>query len=600
MGPSTRRRDRRALLAAGAVAVGILLRPLPGASQAAGGEGPRTEAQRLRAAAALEWRGRLDQAQAALEGLLRTYPTSSAGLFSLERILRNRDRVAGVLPWADALLEERPDDSAVRYMKLRVLAEVDSLSALPDAAEAWYAAEPGSVAPYREVARVYARSLGRDRALDELRRGRDAVGDDPALSLATGDLLAEMGQPGAAVTEWSRALRDTTAELGGVLRRVRGLEGGDAGIVAPLIRVLVDEPSTADRRITALRVSLELGSRENARSLARTSLDGLQTQARADYLDAVARVAEEENDPALALWALERRRVGADGGLAVTLDLRMASAALQAGDTAAAVDAQTRLTESLPRGSAERRRVLGELLRVQAASASAETLANQLADFARDFPDAAELDGLRARAGAGVAARGDTAGARKLLEGADGPLVARERGFLQLAEGEVDTGLGELERAVAGVPPLEATRLLETVTLLSRVDGPAREAVARAAAAVHRGQSDAALAELTTTLGSVSDEVRPAVMAWAAARAAESGKDARARTLYTGLVDAYPDAPGFPDAALALARIHLAAGETGPARTLLRRVLVDHPQSPVAPAARRELQRLPRGGEVGR
>lgn len=579
-----------------ALAALLVLLPAGGAAtaQVPEGQGPRTEAEGLRAAAALEWRGQLDRAQAVLEDLLRTYPGSSSGLFSLERILRNRDRLPGILPWADALLAQRPDDAAVRYMKLRVLAEVDSVSALPAAAEAWYAAEPGSAAPYREVARVYARSLGTERALEELRRGREEVGDSPALSLATGDLLAEAGRAREAVAAWSVALRDTAAEPAAVLRRVRGLAEADAGTVEPLVRVLTEEPTTPERRITALRISLERGDPDRAMSLARASLERLSPGDRPAFLDRVARVAEEEADPGLTFWALERRRASARGPEAVTLDLRLASAALQAGDTAAAVEARTRLTRSLPRGSTERRRVLGELIEVQAASASAATLRDQLEDFVQDYPLAPELDRLRARAGAGLAARGDTAGARVLLADAPGPRAARERGFLELGMGRVEAGLGELERAVPGVEPLEATRLLETVTLLSRLDGPARTALARAAAAIHRGRPDPALNELAAGLAGFPGEVRPAVMSWAADRAADAGDEPLARSLYAGLVDAYPDDPGFAHAALALARIHLDDGEPGPARALLERVLLEHPGSPVVPAARRALQRLPR------
>ena len=102
---------------------------------------PEEEGRRLREAAGLEWRGQTDEAEAVLMELLAAWPTSSGGLFSLERILRSRSRTALVLPFADRYLDADPEASGVRYLKLRVLVEVDSLSALDAVAAEWFKAE---------------------------------------------------------------------------------------------------------------------------------------------------------------------------------------------------------------------------------------------------------------------------------------------------------------------------------------------------------------------------------------------------------------------------------------------------------------------------
>ena len=169
------------------------------------------EGRRLREAAGLEWRGQTDDAERVLMGLLRDYPTSSGGLFALERVLRSRSRVAQVLPFAEAYLAADPRASGVRYMTLRVLVEVDSLAALPAVAEAWFKAEEGSPDPYREVARLYSRAFGDAEALAVLEAGRDALnrsGSEGALAMELGDLRARLDDPEGAVEEWARGLCD--------------------------------------------------------------------------------------------------------------------------------------------------------------------------------------------------------------------------------------------------------------------------------------------------------------------------------------------------------------------------------------------------------
>mgnify|MGYP002825931501 CR=1 FL=1 len=98
-----------------------------------------SEAQKLRSASALESRGDYQGAEEVLRELLEEDPSSSGGLFALERVLRNQGEIIRILPAVNAFLAEDPASSGVRYLELRVLTEVDSLDAVRREAEAWLA-----------------------------------------------------------------------------------------------------------------------------------------------------------------------------------------------------------------------------------------------------------------------------------------------------------------------------------------------------------------------------------------------------------------------------------------------------------------------------
>ncbi len=543
---------------------------LPGASLDAQTMDSREESRLLREASALEWRGRVDEAQEVLTRLLAARPTSSGALFALERILRNQGRVADVLPWADRFLEADPAASGVRYMKLRVLAETDSLDAMAREARNWFQAEPGSPDPYREVARLYQRVLGEREALAVLRQGREDLGRPDALAVEMGDLLAALGDGRAAVDEWARALGDPEADLTGILRRIERLEGDPVTFAPPLLEALSRPPSTPQRRAAAVRVALQLGIQDQALRLAAASASALSGTDRRAFLEEVARRADEAGLPGVALWALEEEREMAPSRERPTLDVRIAALALQAG-------------------------VMAELVRVEAFSASRETLLGRLEAFDTEYPDAPELDELRALVASGLAARGDEGTARSLVAAAPGPLTALESGYLHFQARELDGGKALMEEAIPGLSPSRATGVLHLLSSLDRLGSEAAGVVAHAAAEAHYGRASSAIEELVASLPGLPDEDRPPVIAWAGEQAASAGQLGRAEEFYATVVDAYPEAREFPDAALALARLRLDRGDHEAARRVLERLILEWPDSPVVPAARRELQKIRSG-----
>ncbi len=277
----------------------LLLCSTPATSQIRRGT---DEGRLLRDAAARESRGDFDGAESVLRQLLEADPASAGGLFALERVLRAKGETAEILPVVDALIARDAASSGVRYLKLRVLMELDSLDALEDEAERWFEMDPASEVPYREVARVYERAFGPDRALQVLNRGREAAGDD-ALAMEIGDVLAAMGDRDGAVEEWVRAIRDDVVRTTAIARRVQGLTHGKDAAGRRLVRSLA-QSDLVPRRLARARIALELGLEPEALDLSKEVASGLDGRAREVFLKDVARQAREKDLVQTASWAL--------------------------------------------------------------------------------------------------------------------------------------------------------------------------------------------------------------------------------------------------------------------------------------------------------
>jgi hypothetical protein len=559
----------------------------------------RDEARLLREASSHEWRGQLDEAEGVLKGLLDRSPTSSGGLFALERILRTRARVGEVLPYVDRYLDEVPSASGPRYMKLRVLVEVDSLEALEDAADAWFEAEPDSPDPYREVGRIYQRAFGDERALEVFEDGRRASDDRSALALEIGDARARLGDPAGAVEEWARALSDPRADVEGVLRRLERLDGDPARLAEPLLEVLTGPEASEERRRAAVRVAIELRLPTLAQRVAAEGLRGLSREATPAFLQDVARRADAAGLAELSLWALTTlRRTAPAAASDAAMEARMAAAALAAGDTVAATEAQVRLARALAPGSVERRRAIADLVRIEATAShvSGADLLARLEGFRAEFPDAPELDALTASVAGGLALRGDAPGALALVDPAPGPQSELERAWLFLDAGETSLGREALTRSLPGLAPSGATEVIQLIALLDRVSPDAAAALAESAARHRHGDAAAARRLLDDGVDRVAEEDRSALLFQAGRLAETSGDTASARAYFARIEGAHPESPEAPEAMLRHARLLGAdPARADEARSLLERLILERPRAAVVPDARRELDRLGRG-----
>ena len=123
-----------------------------------------------------------------------------------------------------------------------------------------------------------------------------------------------------------------------------------------------------------------------------------------------------------------------------------------------------------------------------------------LAAFAREFPDAPQLDELAVTLAVQLDSEGDHEGARTLLASVEGPKSALERGYLYLASGEVAPGKAALQDALSGVSASVATELIALLDVLDRLDGESLASFVQSMVLAHHGYADEALSELERAL----------------------------------------------------------------------------------------------------
>ncbi len=556
---------------------------------------PLLESRLLRSVASAESEGDLGRAEAILVDLMERRPTSTGGLFALERVLRAQGRIERVLPVASRYQEAEPAAAAPRILMLRVFVELDRADELSGAAEDWLAKSGEAAKPYREISRIFQRAFGPERALAVLREGRARLGQPSLFAMEVGDLLRDLERLDEAVVEWGRVIGDDGAQASAVLRRVSEMEGDRAGLVGPLVEQLARPPATVARLRAGARIAVEAGLPAEALGMAARVAGELGGQARRGFLTALARQAEEAVEAGeLVLWAYQALYEDAsDSDEARALEHRIAAAALAVGDTATALKAQRSIAEGLASGSAERRRALAEVLRLGIARGEGGSR-EALDRFRHEFPGADEVDELAVTLAVRLEEEGDGMGARSLLAGVDGPRSLLERGYLYLASGEVVPSRMHLREAVPGLAPTDATNVISLLGLLEELQGDALGVVMRSAVLAHRGRAWAAVEQVEAALYGLARTHRAPVLAHGARIADSSELLARAAELRARIVQDHPHSPEAPEATLRLARFRAGSPEGGveEAIRLLEELILSQPENAVVPVARRELQRL--------
>jgi tetratricopeptide (TPR) repeat protein len=374
---------------------------------------------------------------------------------------------------------------------------------------------------------------------------------------------------------------------------VPSLAADGAKVGRALIDVLDKEPTTADRRSAAVRVAIEVKLPEEALRVGPKVASALEPAQRRVFLDDVARRAEDQSLPSVALWAYDAERETATNDADKRrLEGRLAASALTLGDTARAIAAEGRLVALLPVGSAERKRILVERIRLEAPRAPADELRQEVEAFRREFPEASEVDELTSAVAMALQAQGRADAAGQVLLNVRGPRSSVERGYLLLQQGNVDSAAVALMESVNDLPPSEATNVIQLVSPLGHVSDAAAKALATAAVLAHRGAGKAGAEGLFAEVNNLPPEDRAPVLAHAARLADDAREPDLAGRIRTQLVSAYADSPEMPEAALALARWLAGSGKKDQAIPLLESLIVKRPNSAVVPAARRELERL--------
>ncbi len=570
-----------------------LLRPVVVHAQE---DDPRLETRLLRTAANQESLGDLARAEETLRRLMDERPTSTRGIFALEGVLRARGRVREVLPFAERFAELEPYASVPRLLEFRVYIELDDESGLEDAAEDWMDGGGPFPEPYQEVARVYGRVFGPERALSILERGRSELGRPSLFAMDAGDFLRDLGRMEEAVLEWADVIGNDGSQVSGVMRRVREIEEDREKLVAPLLEQLRQPPTTGARLRAGARIALEAGVFEEAKTLAEAALEDMPDQPRRGFLTALALQAQDVSATGVALWAYEALREGAADDVETrALDERITEAALATGDTARAVEAQQAIADDLPGGSPDRQRALAQIIRL-GIDRGGVGMRESLAAFTSEFPDAPELDELAMTLAVRLDAGGDREAARSLLAGVAGPRSALERAYLYLAAGEVVQGREALQEALSGVSPGVATELIVLLDLLDRLEGETLAAFMRSAVLAHQRRTEEALSELEIAIDAVPEDGRPPLLAMGARIASAGDAPELAADFRERILRDHPYASEAPEATLELARFKGATPEgVDEAIRLLEDLILGQPNGAIVPTARRVLQGIQNG-----
>ena len=274
-----------------------------------------------------------------------------------------------------------------------------------------------------------------------------------------------------------------------------------------------------------------------------------------------------------------------------------AGLALSAGDTTAALEARGSITALYPPGTSDRGAAWAEELRIRVAAGDPAEAAAALTAFREEYPESSDLDELAATLAPRLLARGMREAALAVLDGIEGPGAALERAFLLLEGGAYPDGIAALQAALPELAPSFATEMIELSLALSEVTTVGARLAAEAAIARHRGRPDEAVRTVREGIDRVPPPDRPAILALGARAADQAGLAAEAAGFRRRIVAEHPDAREFPEAALRLARaVAVEPGGRDEAVSILEALIVGHPDSPVVPGARRELDRIRAGG----
>lgn len=558
------------------------------------GSSRRQAGRMLREAAEQENTGNLAGSEATLRELLNEQPQSTGAVFALERVLRAAGRLPALVEVLEIHLSALPGATAARFTQVRVLAELEDLSGVAQAVEAWKTAEPDSPDPYREGAKVYLEAVGPDRALDLLREGLDVLGASGPLLIEEGDVYMGQGKPGEAAESWARALGPDRTQTQAVIRRIEQAESDRETIVASLLNALGQEPTTISRLEAGSTIALRDGLDAEAESLiGRAAAKGGSREGKA-ILNTFARKAEELERTASAHWAYQELRGQiTDPVEGRSTDQRLVTTALILRDTVGAYTAQQRITSSYPARSGDRMRSWAQELRFQVALADPATVRQSLEEFRDDFPDSPELDDLAATVASRLLGRGEREVALEVLSGIEGPGANLERAYLLLEAGERTEGLAALEASIPELEPAEATEVISLLLLLSSLGPEGAQLAGVLAISAHRGNPVQGLEQVVSAMDELATEDRPAVLALASRTADEASRGDLSVLFRRAILQDHSDSPEFADAALYLARI---LGSTvdgrAEAQAILEELIVARPDSPIVPDARRELRRL--------
>jgi predicted Zn-dependent protease len=565
------------------------------------------ERQSLDQAAGLAQAGRADEAMRVLEDLLREQPGSLSALVLLERTAEGTGDPGRALPWVEAAVRnDRTGLPAARQLWIRVLEAAGLGDSALSAATRWTRDEPLEPSSYLALSGLRVRTGDRAGSVAALEQGRMTIGSNRLFVQELALLHTESGLWEEAAVEWRTMLGWGAPGVETVQRHIVSLDASRSAAVSALRVEIAGPEATILERRGGTELALLLGEFEWARDVAASLVDDLPEPGGQEILRDFVTRAQNSGDPAGAAWAAESlagrsdTRDGVLYWLAVSADL-----AFEAGDIASARAAFERLIGEAQPGSdlfgvAVRR--LHDLWVEEDPDRAEELLEEHRNLYPEERLASVEM---AVRSAQVWMRRGELGRARSSLalaspaDAEQAALQAGAMGRLEILAGHPEAARAHLELA-ASVPVGRPGARVDALELLVLVEEADPGGLVDMASAI---SSTAASGNADLLFGSVSrwsSEGTPGgerMASFVAQQLEASGQPAAARRVRIGIVQSWPGSPAAPKALLELARAD-ARDEPARAEAWLERLIVEYPESALAPVARQFLTELRDAGGV--
>ncbi|MGE5730659.1 MAG: tetratricopeptide repeat protein [Gemmatimonas sp.] len=521
----------------------------------------------------LEAAGKYREAAPLFRAALRTSAVVNA-LLGLERVYAELGWSDSLVVPLDTLIASNPQEETYRTVQLRTLQSLGKDADLRRAFDRWMHDMPNSAAPYREYARLLLQKNQAAAADSVLIRARQVLGTTKDLQLEIAQARAAQGQWVESAQAWRQAL--FTADY---------LEQAAAYALAPT-------PSSARQQIREIFLAppVEVPSRRALADLEAgwgSPADGWNAlkdlppdSASADAWSEFAKRAEAEERWTIAREALE---LALHWKRTPELALRAATAALNAGDAAAALRLAP-ITDGHDDSAVVARSYLPLHARALAALGRPAEAERLVETYDRFLSPGAHNTLTRTIAWGWVRTGNmDRARAALAATGADGD-SSDAAGWLALYEGNLKAARGLLRGGTESSPELALA-----LGLIARLKADSAPAIGHAFLALARGDSAGAIAQFVQAADQ-TPTVRSLLLATAAQVEAARKNDAEAIALWKRIVDSEGETPEAPQAELEWARLLRRNGDIPGAAAHLEHMILTYSHSALVPQARRELE----------
>ena len=581
----------------------VLLMMVLASAAVAQSDGRQRLRQSLRRAEELERSGRPAEAEDLLRGVLESWPTEAGAVLALERVLRSRGALDGLLPVLERALSVEPASGVLRQIQMRTLADLGRFDAMREAGADWLEVSPRSEMAYRDYA-AQLRQVGDVMEAERvLRAGLALVGHPSILAVELADLYLTQERWEEAAEQWVGILRASAGAGWDLVHyKLEGL-GEDAKPAAEAaLRILAGESNRGTAKLAAL-AALFAERPEEAREYAeRIIASGGPSSERRAFMAQFARAAADRGQEEVAAWAY-RYLLSAGGNAASGLDLsrRVVDHELALGDTAAALEAAERAMAESDEGSATHRWAAATRVRLLAATTDADGAERAYRSFAESYADDAALPELAILVAEANMRTGDFDEARQLVDRASGRNVepafaarlATLSAYLDLYKGEYESARSRLEGAAAALDGERRNRVIRLLRFLRDGNERELEAVAEAHREFIRGRAEAASRRLRRGLEHApASAARPALLLWSGELALAGGDGRAGEEVLRRVADEFPGSGEATVALMTLAETVAEQGRRDEAMAILEKLILEYPGSALTPIARRRLAEL--------